>query len=79
MHDQNPYQQKHYCCRHTGLLAAAETLYSKLATFVQDLLSVRCLRCTIRERNLYCLWVADIRALQSHEQDTRNVCVCATN
>ena len=41
IHHQNPYKQKHYSYRHFGLMAAAETLYSKLATFAQDLLSVR--------------------------------------
>ena len=76
MYHQNPKQQKqHYSYRHTGLLAASETLYSKLATFVHDLLSVRRRRHTVRGKNLFRLWIADIRAPQSHEQDTRNAYV----
>jgi len=48
-------------------------VYSKLATFAQDLLLVP----VSQARGIFRLRVADTMASQSHEQFTRNAYVCA--
>ena len=53
--------------RHTGLLTAAETVYSILDTFVQDLLSAPASP-EYMERIFSVWWVADVRAPQSCKQ-----------
>jgi len=60
------------------MAACSRNIYSKLATFFQDLLSARRLRHTWKES--FPSWVVDIdiTAPQSHEQDIRNACVPQT-
>jgi len=60
-------------------LAAAETLYSKLVTYVCPRSAVgKASQATWKAKNLFRLWVADIRAPQSREQDIRNAYVQQT-
>jgi len=62
------YQQTPYSYRHTGLLAAAETVQQ--ISYVWPRSAVGTGVSGVHEISR--LWVADIKLSESHEQDTRN-------